>query len=554
MTLPRCFFLLLFLSLALFPIGSAAQDDLHRKKFIELGWDIPNTAYLKEHHDEMQRTTPFDGVMLALEATAPNGKRHSSQSMMDTQPWEPAWFAAAVEDLKACRWTTFTDNFLRFNFTPGQIDWHDDNGWTIFCNKTALCAKIAQETGLKGFAVDFEPYGKEVFKYAADSKHSFDEMKQIVRQRGKQWMEAIAAEYPDMVLLTLFIGEANIQLHSPVKYDYTDNSLQPFQYGLLPAFFNGMLDAVPPKMRIVDGCESGYYKNGIYEFAHHALAIKSINGPAVQLVAPENRQKYISQVQIGFGFYLDMYANPPEHFYYRGPKEGGTRLDRLEENLTAAWETTDEYVWIYGEQRRWWKPVNPDEKWEHWEEAMPGMSQTIQFAKDPWEAVKAKLKELKKEDRAVNLLQNPDFAESMENWTYWQGTPLGTCSWDDGSVKVSRAQWGCFLQNVYPVKPGEYYYVAIDYKQEGAGHVDMRILWKNTENKTIRESEARVFGFETEPECLDGRSLAEGWSRAEGIIRVLDGASGLQVLLTIRDQPTDADAVWLDNAVVIRLR
>ena len=408
-----------------------------QKKFLQLGWDIPNTAYLKEHHAEMQRTTPFDGVMLSLEATAPDGKRYSSQSMMDVQPWEPAWFKAAIEDLKACQWTTFTDNFLRFNFTPGQIDWHDDNGWAIFCRKTTLCAKIAKETGLKGFAVDFEPYGREIFKYSTGSGHSFDEMKQIVRKRGKQWMEAIAVEYPDMVILTLFIGEANIQLHSPVKYDYADTSLQSFQYGLLPAFFNGMLDAVPPKMRIVDGCESGYYKNGIYEFAHHALAIKSINGPAVQLVAPENRQKYISQVQIGFGFYLDMYTNLPGHFYYRGPKEGGTRLDRLEENLTAAWETTDEYVWIYGEQWRWWKPVNPDEKWEHWEEAMLGMSQTIQFVKDPWEATKAKLKELKKEDRAVNLLQNPGFAESMENWTYWQGTPLGTCSWDD--VKIGRA-------------------------------------------------------------------------------------------------------------------
>ena len=549
MTRFRLHFAVVFFSVLC--IGTAAQDDIHRKKFIQLGWDIPNTAYLKEHHVEMQRTTPFDGVMLALEATAPDGKRYSSQSMMDTQPWEPAWFATAIEDLKACQWTTFTDNFLRFNFTPGQIDWHNDIDWAIFCNKTTLCAKIAKETGLKGFAVDFEPYGREVFKYAVDSGHSFDEMKRIVRQRGKQWMEAIAGEYPDMILFTLFIADVNLQAgyeHRP------DGMLQLLHYGLLPSFFNGMLDAVPPEMRVIDGNETGYYKNGLDEFTRLALAIQSIGGPAIRLTAPENRQKYINQVQVGFGFYLDMYTNPEGNVYYRGPKEGGTRLDRLEENLTAALATTDEYVWIYGEQRRWWKPVNPDGKWEHWDEAMPGMGQTLRFVKNPWEAAKRELEYLKKEDRMVNLLQNPEFAESTANWSFWQDKPLGTYSWDNGSAKVSRVQWGCILQNVQPVKSGEYYYAAMDCKQQGAGQFNMRIRWKDAEDKYTREAEDRMFSFEMEPERFDGRPLSEGWLRAEGVFRIPEDVSGIQIQGGIRNQSTDADAVWFDNAVLIRIR
>ena len=381
--------LVLSMSLALLAFGTAsAQDDIHRKKFIQLGWDIPNNVYLKEHHAEMQRSTPFDGVMLALEATAPDGKHYSSRSIMDAQPWEPAWFTAAVKDLKACQWTTFTDNFLLCNFSPGQVDWHNDSDWTMFCNKTALCAKIAKETGLKGLAADFEPYDKVVFKYSSELGHSFDEMKQIARKRGKQWMEAITSEYPDMVLFTLFIADANIQFHFHLSARYehnTDEKLQTLPYGLLPAFFNGMLDAVPPEIRIVDGCENGYYRNGIIEFARHALAVQSIGGPAIRLVAPENRQKFISQVQIGFGFYLDMYTNPEGSEFYRGPKEGGTRLDRLEENLIAAYETADEYVWVYGERRRWWKPENPNTPWEHWDEAMLGMSRTIRSVKNPSE-------------------------------------------------------------------------------------------------------------------------------------------------------------------------
>ena len=382
-----------------FVTGLSAQDDFPNKKFIELGWDMPNTAYLKEHHEEMQRTTPFDGVILSLEGTAPGGKKYSSKGIMDARAWDPAWFAQTVDDLKACRWTTFTDNFLCFNFSPGTIAWDDDEGWTNLCNKTALCAQIAKETGLKGFSADFEPYGKRMFQYSTDSGRSFEETLQLARKRGKQWMEAIASEYPDMVLFTLFIAKLNLSdVGLLLKQDYRPNTLETARYGLLPTFFDGMLDVVPPKMRIVDGCEPGYYLNGFDRFCQMALAIRSRGGPAIRWVAPENRDKYIAQVQVGFGIYLDMYTNPKGHKYYRGPKEGGTRLDRLEENLAGALAATDQYVWLYGEQRRWWKPIDPEKKWEHWDEALPGTSQRIRFVKNPRKAATQEIETLRKDN------------------------------------------------------------------------------------------------------------------------------------------------------------
>jgi len=535
-----------------FPFSLFAEPLEYRKKFIELGWDIPNTAYLKEHHEEMQRTTPFDGVKLALEATAPDGKRYSSQSMMDTQPWNPVWFATAIEDLKACRWTTFTDNFVRVNFSPGRIDWDDDEGWRIFCEKTALCARIAKETDLKGLSIDFEPYGKAIFKYDAESGLTFEETKQIVRERGQQWMEAIAVEYPEMVLFTLFIADVNLQ----AGYDFRpDNILKTLHYGLLPAFFDGMLDAVPPEMRIVDGCETGYYKNGFDEFCRLALAIKSLGGPAIRLVAPEHREKYIRQVQVGFGFYLDMYTNPEGNVYYRGPKEGGTRLDRLVENLTAAFDTTDEYIWIYGEQKYWWKPANDSRvKEQHWDEAMPGMGWAIQFVKNPREAATRQLEMLRQENRAINLLKNPDFAESKADWSFWQDNPLGTFNWDDGSGKMSKVEWGCILQNIRPVQPGEWYYVSMDSKQQGAGEIGVRIYWQDSDGKYLWHVPDRYLPFEDEPAPIDDRPLADGWRRAEGIVRIPDGVSVLQLQAGVRGQASEADAAWFDNAMVIQLR
>lgn len=552
------------------PDGRGLSFSCTGKKFIELGWDIPDTAFLKEHHEEMQRTTPFDGVMLALETTAPDGKRYSSQSIMDPQAWDPAWFKRAVADLESCRWTTFTDNFIRLNFSPGRIRWNDEGGWKAFCDKSALCARIARQTGLKGLSIDFEPYGNAIFKYDPESGRSFPEMQRLVRQRGREWMKAIVSEYPDMVLFTLFILDFVPKTFEPGEIDVM---LETAHYGLLPAFFNGMLDEVPPEIKIVDGCETGYYLNGIDEFSRRALAIQSIGGPAIQAVAPENRSKYVNQVQVGFGFYLDMYTNPEGNRYYRGPKEGGTRLDRLEENLTAARETADEYVWIYGEQRRWWKPADPEKEWEHWEKALPGMTETIRLVKNPVQGAEAILRQRRDAGTLENLLSNPDFSKSKPgkglvgeslsdiavpaDWSTWQHEPVGTFSWDetegDGSAKASKVEWGCLMQT-RSVKPGEYYFVSMDARKRGDTQTGVRIRWQDAEKKWIRESDDRQFHFQAENRSdVCGNPLKEGWSRATGVVRIPEGVGFLVFQAGIRNQKTENDAVWFDNAVLLKV-
>jgi hypothetical protein len=522
------------------------------KKFIELGWDIPNTAYLKEHHEEMQQKTPFDGIMLALETLDSEGKKISSQHIMTTQKWEPAWFETVIADLKACKFTTFTDNFIRVNYTPGQIKWNDDAGWKIFCEKSALCAKIAKETGLKGLAIDFEPYGVAIFRYDPQSGQTFDEAQKIARQRGAQWMKAVVAEYPDMVLFTLFILDF---VSKPEEYDDVNAILETHYYGLLPAYFNGMLDVVTPEMKIVDGCESGYYKNENEEYKHCAWELQAIGGPALRLIVPENRKKYINQVQIGFGFYLDMYTNPEGHQYYRGPKDGGTRLDRLRENLSAARKAADEYVWIYGEKQRWWKPVKADEKWEHWETALPCVTSTILRVKNPAESLQKTLAEIQQTNTYVNLIKNGDFSVSKSDkinlpaaWGTWQHEPTGTFSRDtnigNGSAKVTKVKQGCFLQG-QPVKPGEYYYISVYAKRQGTGQISVRVRWQNVEKKWVRESEDRIFSFKTVNN--------QDWQQASGIFCVPEGVAFIQCLCNVSNQETENDTVWFDNVLLIKL-
>ena len=107
---------------------------------------------------------------------------------------------------------------------------------------------------------------------------------------------------------------------------------------------------------------------------------------------------------------------------------------------------------------------------------------------------------------------------------------------------------------VHPVKPGEYYYVSVDGKQQGAGQISIRVRWLDAEGKWTRESEDRILPLGDEAFRIDSRTLSEGWQRAEGIVRIPEGVAVLQVQAGIRNQATSDDTAWFDNAVLIRVR
>jgi len=389
--------LLLSIASLLLITSPASADPPQRKKLIEVGWDAPSTAFLREHWREMETESPFDGVMFNVDLKRPDGQRIRTDWAWDSTAWKREWLRPAVDDLRACRFTRFTDNFLRFNASPGGLDWADDAAWQTLAEKLAACAWLTRQGGVKGLIFDPEPYDKHQFQFDPRSGRSFKQTCDLARKRGSQLMRAIAREYPDMTLLGFFFNSINFRAGRQADPDAV---LVGEGYGLLPAFLNGLLDAAPQTMTLVDGCESGYYFDGELAYQKTAAQIRQWYGPASRLVAPENRGAYRRQVQAGFGFYLDMYLNEKGNRYYFGPKEGGTRLDRLRDNLSAALAASDEYVWVYGEQCRWWKAMGVEAlggpnrlsktvgKGRLWEEAMPGLSRTLARVRDPLSAAK----------------------------------------------------------------------------------------------------------------------------------------------------------------------
>ena len=278
-------------------------------------------------------------------------------------------------------------------------------------------------------------------------------------------------------------------------------------------------------------------------------------------MSPANRPKYRQQVQAGFGFYLDMFLNDATNRYYRGPLNG-SRLARLERNLTCARDAADEYVWIYGEQCRWWgKPLNVPRsvgQGRLWEEALPGITRAIAWVRDPVRAAQDEIANLRSAGALTNLARNADFAQPASQkvgalpaeFSAWQDekAPSGKFAWDagvgNGAGRAARVKSGCLIQS-HPAKPGETYAVQADCLPRGASNPTLVIRWQTAENRWTHEQDDRTFVFKP--------SGGEWWN-GFGTVTVPPGAGKLVILMSVTGQVADTDVCWFDNLALYRLR
>jgi hypothetical protein len=317
------------------------------KKLIYYGWGIPDTHYVREHWREMEKM-PFDGVgiMVAIDRQVwKQGKRDSGNQLgwqaMGRRAFQAEEFREAIADLQAARWHTMTDNFLPVALSAdgaaSGLNWFDDERWRIITNNFLVLARITAEGHLKGFILDPEHYNYALFSYAEQRRQvdkPFQAYVQMARQRGREVMAAVAAISPDIMLLSLF-G------HSlPLPYLRDGKSLQEANYSLLPAFYDGLLEAMPAGARLIDGYEFAY---PFKEWRQFLKGYQQIHQEALKLSAVPDR--YREKVKAGFGLWLD-YRRQLTHFT---PGE-------FHQALRSALEISDEYVWIYTEGPRFFPP------------------------------------------------------------------------------------------------------------------------------------------------------------------------------------------------------
>jgi hypothetical protein len=340
---------------------------------IEWGGGEPDQTFLKTHIAAMERK-PFDGVVLHL--TVPGVPPHLANFSWHLADYRYQWdeLRPAVEELGAVPFHRFQHNLLRVNLNPTDrpLDLLDDDTWDTLLANLKLAARVARDSGLRGFMVDPEAYAARdplddrprfnVFDYTQRTvrEASFEVYRSAAFQRGQQAAVVLAETAPNLVLLFAF------------AYSFPCGASEPEAekvYGLLPAFIDGILVAKPKELMVVEGHESSYALRYCRQFQR---AYRWLRSECRSLSSVP--QRYDHDLRIGFGIWMDYQsAAPCAPYRMEGkpcpwadpslyPEKARHRVDpRLfGEAVASALDLSDRYVWIYSEEPRWWTSAQPE--------------------------------------------------------------------------------------------------------------------------------------------------------------------------------------------------
>ncbi len=345
--------------LAIYLPMRAIETQPAAKKLIEYGWDAPTPDFVRQHIQEMEQR-PFDGVMLKLNA---------GKEVFHKTPYPDTAFDRDRRDLNATKSTKLTDNFVvMWSGMDKEWDWFNNDDWAAAAKNITNFAKTAKIGRLRGIAFDSEAYSASPWQYQQQPQQqlkTFAEYQIQVRKRGAQFMTAIQVAQPKPQLLTFgLLSWLKDLLDAGLDPKELSQQLAKHNYGLWPAFVNGMLDVANPGAVIIDGHEWAYYFYGSKSFDRtHNFIFKD----ARKFVAPVNQRKYDKQVKVGQSVFLDLlvdlfspklktspFAETVPHFL-----SPANRLRLLEHNTYHSLRTADRYSWMYSEQVDWWKNSIP---------------------------------------------------------------------------------------------------------------------------------------------------------------------------------------------------
>ena len=398
----------------------------------------------------------------------------------------------------------------------------------------------AKEGGLRGLILDSEDYYNERQYFLAPDEGDFETVAKLARRRGREVWEAVFRAFPEAVVLTYQF----LSIDREYKVAVDPVCEMRIRGDLWPMYCNGILDALPPGAKIVDGDESGYRyeaaKGDFWRNASHQLT------GVLPLVAPKNRAKYRAQVSVSFGMYPDSYAyHQPSSSWYFGPV-AGSRLLHFEENLAQAVRAADEYVWFWGEHRTFvnWKDLDVRHWWDEWwpnssslDNALPGYSDMVRGVKDPIGYVKERLAA----GGFGNLVSDESFwpwqaeekdapkgsftrgpAQGRPDCRTMTGVRTGSCNFN---IAAKRGEWYGVKVSAFGVLSN----AATGWQKSGSwvkGVEGVKLVW--------------------DPPAADG------WRTGWALVRVPDGVDRIVLGLYVHQQP--GEQTHLDGVTVVRLR
>ena len=301
-------------------------------------------------------TLPFDGIVVTALPT---------WNLMD-----PAWtwtvdeLAVQLQDvgtrIQAAAPQLQTNLFGVVIEDPGDV--FDDGAWANAVGNWSAAAQAARAAGFAGFYFDVEEYGDPWLNFPEDYDAPVADLAAYRAQaqlRGRQVMEAIAAAWPDAVVLFTF-GPWLSEPLTPsdvILFQAGDAS----NYELLGPLFVGFLEGATRRNLIVDGGEVYQYRTQQdFRRAHQWREVRMASDAVDSAFIPETlRPQWGRRVSNGFGVYnIDWLADLG---FDMNP-------EIMETTLANALDQADDLVWFYTEEfagggGNWYVPGSMPQPW-----------------------------------------------------------------------------------------------------------------------------------------------------------------------------------------------
>ena len=218
-------------------------------------------------------------------------------------------------------------------------DWFDAEFDAVIHNWRVI-AEFCKRAGLVGVMFDDEVYyGTYLWTYDRLEHASSKSAREYADQaflRGAQIMRAITEVFPDIHFLSL---------HGPSQARPPgDPSVK---YGLMSAFFDGLLSEAKGNTRIIDGHEVAYGYRYPVTYATACNAMKQEYRRHSRVAA-----KYDEHFRAAFSFYLGPYGSMQ---FTEDVSSNYYTPEEFEYALYHALKHSDEYVWLYTRDAYWWK-------------------------------------------------------------------------------------------------------------------------------------------------------------------------------------------------------
>lgn len=305
----------------------------------------PTPTFIRDNQSRLE-TLPFDG--LAVYMRDPAWVTNVTGYVYQPTPMSEQAISTVLSPMAGIQFKTLKNNFALMYAGPG-VDFFDDGKWSVRFQNMRNLAKVMKSVGLKGIFFDNENY-EDWANYPGQGCPSSRTLKQCqdqARLRGRQLIQALISEYPEITVLTFFGPWASDQTFYEQNYKYNNIS---HANELVGPFFSGLVEGKGASATIVDGGEfygarsAGDFKE-LYDYQKRGI-VASTGVPADSysrasgpngFIPTALRSTWGSNVSISTGL------------YDRNTYNATMSPSIMRTTVTNALNQVDRYVWLYVE-------------------------------------------------------------------------------------------------------------------------------------------------------------------------------------------------------------